>query len=320
LEIEILKLVIIFSKIRLKLKTKALTVILFMIFQQTSFSFCQSNQVFAPIGAEWYFGRIFATISAIDYNMYRVIADTMINSKLCKTIEVLHSTCNLMPKSFYFYQDSDKIYYNSKADDSFLLLYDFGKKSGESWWMEVRTYYDESIDSILISVIDVSDTIINNHSIDVMNITMGKSDNWVGFGGKIYKYIGHEKDLFPFKHGACDLSFNHMLRCFISDTNSLSVVFDSQKTCDYSNVKIQDYNYSILNSIYPNPVQDFLFFENPNHNDIQISVYDYLGRLIIKVNTTDNCLQVQTLNKGFYVLKLNDITRKETSVNKFYKL
>jgi hypothetical protein len=186
--------------------------------------------------------------------------------------------------------------------------------------MEVRTYYDESIDSILISVIDVSDTIINNHSIDVMNITMGKSDNWVGFGGKIYKYIGHEKDLFPLKHGACDLSFNHMLRCFISDTNSLSVVFDSQKTCDYSNVKIQDYNYSILNSIYPNPVQDFLFFENPNHNDIQISVYDYLGRLIIKVNTTDNCLQVQTLNKGFYVLKLNDITRKETSVNKFYKL
>ena len=76
-----------------------------------------------------------------------------------------------------------------------------------------------------------------------------------------------------------------------------------------------------MNKTYKiNPVQDFLFFENPNHNDIQISVYDYLGRLIIKVNTTDNCLQVQTLNKGFYVLKLNDITRKETSVNKFYKL
>jgi hypothetical protein len=40
--------------------------------------------------------------------------------------------------------------------------------------MEVRTYYDESIDSILISVIDVSNTIINDHSMDVMNITMGK--------------------------------------------------------------------------------------------------------------------------------------------------
>lgn len=85
-------------------------------------------------------------------------------------------------------------------------------------------------------------------------------------------------------------------------------------------MKIKDYNYSTLNNIYPNPVQDFLFFENSNHNDIQISIYDFLGRLIIKVNTTDNYLQVQDLNKGFYVLKFNDITRKETIVNKFYKL
>jgi hypothetical protein len=308
------------KKIHLILKTNALTVIFLMIFQHISVSFSQSNQDFAPIGAEWYFGRTFFSTSAIDYNMYHVLADTMINSKLCKTIEVLHSTCNLMPKSFYFYQDSDKIYYNSKADDSFLLLYDFGKKSGESWWMEVRTYYDESIDSILISVIDVSNTIINDHSMDVMNITMGKSDNWIGFDGKIYKYIGHEKDLFPFIHGACDESFNHMLRCFISDTNSLSVVFDSQKTCDYSNVKIMDFNYSTLNNIYPNPVENFLFFENSNHNKIQISIYDYLGRIIINTTTTDNYLQVQDINKGFYILKLNNITKKETSMNKFYKL
>lgn len=217
------------NKISIKLKTKALTVLLLMIFQQMLVSFSQSNQEFAPIGAEWYFGRTFFSTIAIDYNKYHVLADTMINSKLCKTIEVLHTTCNLVPKSFYFYQDSDKIYYTSKADDPFLLLYDFWEKSGESWWMEVRTYYDERIDSILISVIDVRDTIINDHSIDVMYITMENSYIWGGFDGKIYKYIGHEKDLFPFTHGACDESFNHMLRCFTSDTNSLSIVFDSQK-------------------------------------------------------------------------------------------
>lgn len=307
-------------KISLKLKTKALTVLLLMIFQQMSLSLCQSNKEFAPIGAEWYFGRIFSSTSAIDYNKYHVLGDTMINSKLCKTIEVLHSTCNLMPKSFYFYQDSDKIYYTSKADDPFLLLYDFGKTSGESWWMEVKNDNDASIDSILISVIDVRDTIINDHSMDVMYITMGKSYNWIGFDGKIYKYIGHEKDLFPFISGTCDESFNHMLRCFISDTNSLSIVFDLQKTCDYSNVKIMDFNYSTLNNVYPNPVEGFLFFENSNHNKIQISIYDNLGRIIIKTITTDNYIQVQDLNKGFYVLKFNDIMRNETIVNKFCKL
>jgi hypothetical protein len=116
------------KKIHLILKTNALTVIFLMIFQHISVSFSQSNQDFAPIGAEWYFGRTFFSTSAIDYNMYHVLADTMINSKLCKTIEVLHSTCNLMPKSFYFYQDSDKIYYNQKRMIPFYYYMTLGKK------------------------------------------------------------------------------------------------------------------------------------------------------------------------------------------------
>ena len=72
-------------------------------------------------------------------------------------------------------------------------------------------------------------------------------------------------------------------------------------------------------SIYPNPTNgDTLFFNLTK--DARISIYNILGKLVktAEVKASNNTLDIATLNKGIYILKINSgvsFTTKKLLIN-----
>ena len=56
--------------------------------------------------------------------------------------------------------------------------------------------------------------------------------------------------------------------------------------------------------LYPNPVQDYLFFEQEGGLVRQIEIYDLLGSLVLRQVKPPNPLDVSALKPGSYFLKI----------------
>lgn len=59
---------------------------------------------------------------------------------------------------------------------------------------------------------------------------------------------------------------------------------------------------SLKINIYPNPVKDILNIQNSQKYDFEI--YNMLGKLVLKGDNIENQINVNTLAKGIYILKL----------------
>jgi uncharacterized repeat protein (TIGR03803 family) len=58
--------------------------------------------------------------------------------------------------------------------------------------------------------------------------------------------------------------------------------------------------------IYPNPVHKYLFFEKSNQNSYHIKISDLLGKIIIDKLINEDRIDVSSLHKGLYILRIND--------------
>lgn len=71
---------------------------------------------------------------------------------------------------------------------------------------------------------------------------------------------------------------------------------------------IDDFNEDHI-FVYPNPVQDFLFITNQTNIEFtKVSISDFLGKNLIEYKGNVNEIDVQTLPKGLYILKLQSDT------------
>ncbi len=71
--------------------------------------------------------------------------------------------------------------------------------------------------------------------------------------------------------------------------------------------------------VYPNPARDFVNIENANNSTI--SIYNMMGQLVRKVESTSEILQINTsdFNSGIYMIKIQNgesIQTKKIQVNK----
>ncbi|MDX2001672.1 MAG: T9SS type A sorting domain-containing protein [Chitinophagales bacterium] len=72
--------------------------------------------------------------------------------------------------------------------------------------------------------------------------------------------------------------------------------------------------------VYPNPVKDRLFFNKPSNNaQAQVQIFDLAGRLVFTETTTDNFVEVTTLENGLYLLRLID-NEGQSQISRFIKL
>ena len=78
----------------------------------------------------------------------------------------------------------------------------------------------------------------------------------------------------------------------------------------------QDFELSKF-KLYPNPVSSKLFIELPvTIQSADVEIFDYLGRNILKtvVSNVDNSVDVSSLSKGNYIIKLNVIDGKASKI------
>jgi hypothetical protein len=61
--------------------------------------------------------------------------------------------------------------------------------------------------------------------------------------------------------------------------------------------------------IYPNPVKNLIYIEHDISTGLHFTVYNSVGQLV-KTGIVYNQIDVSTLHRGFYFLKLTDNTGK----------
>lgn len=275
-----------------------------------------SQNEWAPLGAKWYYTMTYASNSDIDYNYFESIKDTTINNITCKKIYRLHETCDDRSKYEYMYENNNKVFFYDEFANEFNLLYDFNKLPNEIWHIKVN--HGGYLDSLLVHVDSVSSIIINGNSLKVLYTTIGNTSEWVGFSGKITEKLGHEKNMFPFVRGICDLNFNLGLRCY---EDSVLGLFQTGNApfCDFSNVDINEYTSFEKNHIFPNPASDELYFNNINNAEIFITIYNIYGSVVQTTKTNNNKINISNLKNDIYFIYFKNSKNQFKVVNKFIK-
>ena len=81
-------------------------------------------------------------------------------------------------------------------------------------------------------------------------------------------------------------------------------------------IYIPDDNIKII--AYPNPVNDILNFQSKENLNIEsVEIYNMLGQVVLLVPNATTSIDVSTLTKGNYFVKVN--TEKGSSNTKFIK-
>jgi hypothetical protein len=123
-----------------------------------------------------------------------------------------------------------------------------------------------------------------------------------------YNIIGGKKtDLqfqpFEFNKSPISLNTRPADEIIVKTENNYTYLLECQ-----SYASSTDESVSNKFEIFPNPAFDIIHFQYPNKNEIEI--IDIYGRLIGKMNTNENEVDISFLNQGFYLLKSgNQIVR-----------
>ena len=182
---------------------------------------------FAPIGAEWHYGRLYREgwdFTGVAYDRFRSVREVEINGWECKEIELYqhldeYGTENPHIELFYINQEQEKVY--EVENEQRFLLYDFGKEPGESWYAPKY--------NVTVYVENVSTIMLEDGSIRKV-MTTSVSDGYLYYNN-IIEGVGLDMSLFPF----VDLdgppqSLHDYIRCYSEDNVPLIV---SETECDY---------------------------------------------------------------------------------------
>lgn len=214
--------------------------------------------------------------------------------------------------SSVYLREEDKIVYKlSEGKES--KLYDFGLAVNDT-----MHFYDPW-DYLYISRLDsVSDTLIYNNSHRLFYLSnflpfdtlMIYPETWIeGIGST--KSIINDDNCFM-----CTGGNAYELLCMYQDDKLLyhSPIYAD---CYYHYVMgIDEYFNSDL-QIYPNPVSDFLYFDNKNNKYLKIRIYTSTGNLVKELSTTSDKLDVSNLNQGIYYIRFKN--NAKTYTGKFVK-
>lgn len=85
------------------------------------------------------------------------------------------------------------------------------------------------------------------------------------------------------------------------------MVIESEET--NSSIDNQTFSKNGL-SVYPNPAYDYLYFNNPDGNPVQVEIFSLIGNLQFSDYVSTDRISVKELPAGHYVIKVNGIVTK----------
>lgn len=256
---------------------------------------------FAPVGAEWYYERLYRegwNYSGIAYDRFRSLETVEINGWECKEIEFFQNLdCDGLISPYteirYITQEGNQIY--EVEDGQRLLLYDFDKNPGESWF---APKYD-----VEVYVIDTTTMILEDGSIRKVLHTFTIDDYF--YINNIIEGIGLDRSVFPFYDLEGPPPCKHsQIRCYSEDGSSLIV---SDTECDYEILSVDEYEKEKtvhINTLVVNALQ--IDFRQPLEGTKTAKVIDMAGRVICTFETKDNSLNISFADKpkGMYVVQI----------------
>ena len=136
------------------------------------------GQVFAPVGAEWYYDEQFSFWGDIDYIKFTSEKDTLIFGENCKEITKRHKLqCNDRPETEYLFSRNDTVFFLDTIFNEFQILYDLNANPTDSWIIKIKDE-EQDIDTITVTVDSVSITQINGQNLKTLYVTYDKDDEY----------------------------------------------------------------------------------------------------------------------------------------------
>ena len=252
---------------------------------------------FAPVGAEWYYERIYHegwNPTGITYDRFRSLRTLEINGWECKEIELYqHLDCYGVPNPVYEYryitQEGNQVYEVENGER--FLLYDFDKGPGEYWY--AQKYNDT------IKIISVSHMTLNDGSIRKVLEAEPSNPYWYYF--HIIEGIGLDYSLYPFELLVGKPCLEGPIRCYSEDGIPL---IESETECVYETLGIGEQKDNPMATILP-LVGDMLGIEfSPDVTPVSVELYDLQGRKVLSQTGTFDRIPVAGLPAGTYLVRM----------------
>lgn len=275
-------------------------VLLALLLAAAGFAKAQTHE-FAPVGAEWYYQRLYRegswNFTGVTYDRFRSLRTLEINGLECKEIEFYqhldeYGMENPHTEFYYITQQEDCVY--EMEDGHLLLLYDFGKEPGESWYAPKYNvtvyvedvYYMELEDGSMRKVLE---TFVYDGYLYYNNIIEG---------------IGLDMSLFPF----IDLdgppqTIHDYIRCY--SENGVPLIA-SEIECDYEVLGVDEHNE--MPQVSMNTMIDDMLhieFSEMAESVKNIKIHDMTGKVIYMNETMDNMFDIDLsdISVGMYLVQ-----------------
>ena len=198
-------------------------------------------------------------------------------------------------------------------DGTFVLIYDFGVQTGDSWTIRGNEDYlcheFATQNTDIISVESIDNEQFGDYEFDVMNIA--QNEHW-SLGDKIIRGIGSTTNMFP-QHAECGgvvdggVGLLERLDCYYNDVlGFVGIDADTQFCFDLitNNETVIQAEYG---AIFPNPTSAIICFSNNYANkNLHIKIFDTQGKLYLnQENITEN-IDVRHLPSGVYLVNILD--------------
>lgn len=276
-------------------------------------SFSIFAQSFAPVGAEWHYGKGQAFGPQYQTTRMYVEKDTLLLGKMCtKLVKVNRVDCFLREEVDFFYSPNDSVWLYDPHFDIFQLMVDYSAQANDSWtYLRVDNPSTPSDTYTVTVVVDsTATTVINGFTLNVLHLTGNFSSGGtpLSFSTTVTQKLGGSNYLFfadAITFGLCDGDFSLGLRCY--EDNQIG--FHStgiSSSCTATNVGIDEQLAQNDFKIFPNPANHQVLIQGNTTESVQFELVDLTGRLILSDQfVSSTALSLSSLQAGIYLLSLH---------------
>lgn len=224
-----------------------------------------SQVTWAPVGAKYHYTYWYDDFMSIQTEIMEVevVGDTVIQGKNCRIFQQNSGIIGWnwgCGGNHYLYEEGSRVYFFDDANQSFQLLYDFTKETGESWEVPLCESLCYSFQNLTVRVDSVSFTELNMKTIKTQHVSF-LDDTGTPFGNdRVYEGIGSATQMFFVQENCttADVGFLN-LRCFNSPIEGLFNF--TGEDCDVINYVTRGFEKGFDFIISPNPTSDFVRFQ-----------------------------------------------------------
>ena len=258
----------------------------------------ETETVFAPIGAKWYYK---VTLSGFDpdgtwyYRKFEAIKDTILEDKKCVVLEqteYYEKERAYIAGYHYFYTEGKKVYHWDKWRKVFSLLYDFSANVGDTWKTPCLNCDGNGTDAVTMRVEEVSYVEYSGLKLKSLRVVR-EPMSLFSFGSAVTERLGGNGYMFLYGYAYDDM-YIPLFHCY-SDN-------ETKEPCDVA-----------LGISYPNQKQDVLLVSNgyiqlPSSlllKSDKAQFYGMDGKIALSKKIDNNQrISVSNLSAGIFILSI----------------